>query len=270
MHIKFVGKRFGLSYREGIIETEHIFERHSHPSYELIAIFGGQISIVIGDTRYELSEGEIAIIPPLVYHSVFVHGNVSYKRATVLFGGAIVPPPIEADFIAKISRAPTAKNAALPAPLSAMQEAIFEERGEVNEPLIEALLTQLLYIATYKSGYAEREYSHPTVKAAVEYIDTHISERITLDGIADALFVSKSTVSHLFCREMKISPKQYVLQKKLSYAARLISEGVAATEAARRVGYDNYANFYKLHKKLFGTAPTEGGAKALRDGRSAE
>ena len=87
---------------------------------------------------------------------------------------------------------------------------------------------------------------------------------------ARRFFKRFGTVSHLFCREMKISPKQYVLQKKLSYAARLISEGVAATEAARRVGYDNYANFYKLHKKLFGTAPTEGGAKALRDSRSAE
>ena len=38
---------------------------------------------------------------------------------------------------------------------------------------------------------------------------------------------------------------------------KLISEGKQATEAARLVGYDNYANFYKLYKKLFGASPTQ-------------
>ena len=54
---------------------------------------------------------------------------------------------------------------------------------------------------------------------------------------------------------MKISIKQYILQKKLSYAANLIECGIRATEAAERIGYENYANFYKMYVKVFGTPP---------------
>ncbi len=256
MHIRFTSESFTLSYREGVIETEHIFENHSHPSYELIAIFDGEISIVIGNSRYELRRGELAIIPPLSYHSVFVHGNVAYKRATVLFGTDFIPREIEADFREKIIKFPTAKNEELAAPMVALSEAILTAPIERNAPLIGALITQLFYICTYKESAAQAERSHPTVRAITEYIDLHIEEKISLDGIAQALFVSKSTVCHLFRDEMKIPVKQYILQKKLSYAAKLIAEGERATEVSRLIGYDNYANFYRLYKKLFGTSPT--------------
>jgi AraC-like DNA-binding protein len=54
---------------------------------------------------------------------------------------------------------------------------------------------------------------------------------------------------------MKISVKQYIIQKKLSYAARLIGEGASTASAASAIGYENYANFYKVYKKTFGSSP---------------
>ena len=38
---------------------------------------------------------------------------------------------------------------------------------------------------------------------------------------------------------MKVSPKQYILEKKLALAEKYIAEGVPATIAAASVGYDN-------------------------------
>ena len=54
---------------------------------------------------------------------------------------------------------------------------------------------------------------------------------------------------------MKISVKQYVINKKLAYAVSLMREGVSATDAAAAIGYDNYSNFYKTYKNVFGTSP---------------
>ena len=65
------------------------------------------------------------------------------------------------------------------------------------------------------------------------------------------------SLCHLFKSKMKISIKQYVLQKKISYATALIQQGVPTGEAAKRIGYLNYANFYTAYKNLTGKSPAE-------------
>ena len=56
---------------------------------------------------------------------------------------------------------------------------------------------------------------------------------------------------------MNISPKQYILRKKLATARKLIAEGTPPTVAAMQVGYENYSNFYRQYTKHYGTAPTK-------------
>ena len=70
-----------------------------------------------------------------------------------------------------------------------------------------------------------------------------------LDDLAAYTSRSKSSFCHLFEARMNITPKQYILQKKLALASKLIDEGVPRTAAAMRVGYDNYSNFYRLYHK---------------------
>ncbi len=55
---------------------------------------------------------------------------------------------------------------------------------------------------------------------------------------------------------MKISPKQYILQKKPAYAAQLIRQGMPSTPAAMRVGYENYSNFYRMYRKHLQNTPS--------------
>mgnify|MGYP003307143845 CR=1 FL=1 len=56
---------------------------------------------------------------------------------------------------------------------------------------------------------------------------------------------------------MKISPKQYILQKKLALASKLIDEGVPRTVAAMQVGYENYSNFYRMYQKHLHGVPSD-------------
>ena len=253
-HRTLQNEKMRISYREGIVEGERIFENHCHTRYEMIAVFEGNISIVADGARYTLSAGEIIVIPPLLYHSVFA-GDITYKRATLLFDEACVPKEIEEDFLGKVKTCPVSSNAALLPILSSIKDIFAEEEIEKYTPLVECHLTEAIYVHTYKESSGAKVKANPTVKALTEYIDSHINEKLLLDDVAESLFLSKSTVSHIFKSEMKISVKQYIIQKKLAYAARIISEGTPAAEAARLIGYDNYANFYKMFKKVIGESP---------------
>ncbi len=261
MHKILENENIRISYREGNITGEHIFENHCHARYEIIAVIEGEIRIVIENRRYDLKAGEIALIPPLKYHSIFTVGELLYKRITVLFNKNFIPEQISNDFSEKINTHPVAANGALPLVFTGMKDIFFESDAGKFMPLAESLLTQALYIHTYCDITPPSEKTNPLVKSITEYIDAHISEKIFLDDVAAHVFVSKSTVCHLFSDEMKISLKQYVLQKKLSYAAKLIEEGFTASEAARMIGYDNYANFYKMYVKVFGLSPKRANVK---------
>ena len=258
MHKRVISERLRLSYREGVTPNGHIFENHTHPSFELIAVLSGSVNIALENVRYSLSAGEIAIIPPLAYHSVFCDRNSDYERITVLFDKSFIPREIEAEFADKTALTPISRHSSQFAVLSSMREAMLEKKAEQFEPLLASLITELVYTYTFKASDVPEGSAHPVVRSVITYVDSHIGEKILLDDLAASAFVSKSTISHIFLSEMKISVKQYVLQKKLSYAARLIAEGKRATEAARLVGYENYPNFYKAYKNVFGHSPKKG------------
>ena len=254
-HITMQNDNIRVSYREGTLDGERIFENHCHARYEMIAVFEGQMSIVVDGERYTLGAGEIIMIPPLLYHSVFTVGDITYKRATLLFDGELIPGEIRDDFVSKIKSHPVSRENAQKGLMSSLEEVFCRKDIERYLPLVSSLLTEAMYIHAYKAGESERVKINSSVKAIIDYVDAHITEKILLDDIAASLFLSKSTVCHLFVSEMKISPKQYILQKKLAYAAKLINSGTSALDASRAVGYENYANFYTAFKKVFGKSP---------------
>ena len=252
----FKNEKIDCSFREGVKEGEYIFENHCHPQYELIAVFAGSVTVVIEGGKRELKRGEIALIPPFYYHSIYTDGRGDYTRLTALFSGSFVPNEISEDFKRRMAVQFVSSGVALVPVIDGLRYVFSESDIEKYGALIESYLIEAIYIHTYKVTAREEAKANPRVKKITEYIDAHIGEKISLEDIAASLFISKSTLCHVFSSEMKISVKQYVLQKKLSAAAKLIAGGMSASLAAESVGYENYANFYKVYKKIFGESPS--------------
>ena len=120
-------------------------------------------------------------------------------------------------------------------------------------------MIQLLYEYILYDGASVNEKPEDTLdktlQTVLNYIEAHLCDRLTLDAIAAVTARSKSSVCHLFKETMQVSIKQYILQKKLALASRMIREGVPPTVVAVRIGYENYGNFYRMYRKLFGMSP---------------
>ena len=71
------------------------------------------------------------------------------------------------------------------------------------------------------------------------------------------LYVSKSTLYHSFKKSMKISIMQYVRNKKVLHAQKLMRNGVKPTKACSMSGFDDYTTFYRSYKLFFGRSPGE-------------
>ena len=85
-HITMQNERIRVSYREGNLDGERIFENHCHARYETIAVFEGRMSIVVDGERYTLGAGEIKICQRdgEVFNYQFTANN-SYKAEMEYF-----------------------------------------------------------------------------------------------------------------------------------------------------------------------------------------
>ena len=179
----------------------------------------------------------MALLSPLAYHTVDANHSGAYRRVTVLFDVVSIPAPLR-------ERLAAAGKEIYLVPFPEAEElraACLSSDREFFAPLAESILVRMLYDAVRIGGAAEVAKIDPSLEKILSYIDAHLCEPISLDAIASAAMLSKSSLCHLFAERMKISPKQYILKKRLALARARIGEGMMPTEAALSVGYFLYS-----------------------------
>ncbi len=243
-----------LEYTESRTDTPILWENHCHTEFELIAVLEGDVSILLEGRHYRLTENQTVIIPPLFYHTVTANKNGMYRRITALFDLSEIPAVLHPHF--------SKKDADL-TPFFSLQSGELKRICQAGDPLFyEPLAKSLMIQLLYEDARAERSdtavETDEFLRSVISYIDSHLCEKILLDDLAAHTSCSKSTVCHLFTEKMRISPKQYILQKKLALAHKLITDGIPPTLAAMQVGYENYSSFYRMYQKLLQSAPSQG------------
>ena len=252
MICRFKTNDFEFEYLESKIHHAVLWESHCHVQYEMIAVADGDITVMLEGQKYRLKKNQVIIIPPLFYHSVTANGEGHYRRITALFGVDAIPDVLRCEF------ANQGRYTAIDVfRMEKIKEIFQKQDSSFYAPLLRSLMTEIFYDALQTPQAPTKIESDEFLKKVFEYIDLHLHEKILLDDLAQYTSRSKSSLCHLFEAKMNISPKQYILQKKLALASKLISEGMPPSIAAIQIGYENYCNFYRIYLKHFGKSPTK-------------
>lgn len=79
-----------------------------------------------------------------------------------------------------------------------------------------------------------------------------------LDELAEIASMSKSYFSTVFKKLNGISPWDYLISKRISFAAELLKNtDKTILEIALECGFNNTANFNRAFKKITGKTPSE-------------
>jgi AraC-like DNA-binding protein len=98
----------------------------------------------------------------------------------------------------------------------------------------------------------------PRMRKAVEYIDRYYKESISIGDIAKKSGVSSRNLNRLFQAELSITPKHYLISKRIEYAKSLLKQkGSSVTETAFECGYKSLSQFIKTFHKVTGKLPSE-------------
>lgn len=92
----------------------------------------------------------------------------------------------------------------------------------------------------------------------VEYIETHLSESITISDLAREIHLHPNSFTRLFKAHIGVTPIEYLLNKRIEKAKHLLSTtDISVQEAASAAGFKDQFYFSKQFKKNAGYSPSE-------------
>lgn len=96
------------------------------------------------------------------------------------------------------------------------------------------------------------------VAIAQKYIDEHLTDKIKRTDVAEHVALSENYLSKLFHQETGRSLSDYILEKRISLAKKLLSQTrLSISDISAAVGYDASAHFIRMFKREVGKTPKE-------------
>ncbi|MBO0462005.1 PocR ligand-binding domain-containing protein [Enterococcus sp. DIV1298c] len=109
---------------------------------------------------------------------------------------------------------------------------------------------------TGKTKNKEGNSDHGEINKAIKYINKNLSRNITLDEVANHVYLSHYYFSRLFKKELGISFVNYLNKQRIEQAKELLLQtNLSVQKIAYRIGYTQPSYFCKLFKKETGTTP---------------
>ncbi len=101
--------------------------------------------------------------------------------------------------------------------------------------------------------------SKSKIALSIQYINENcLKNDFSLTNVAKKSFISDTYLRKLFKAELGVSPKQYVIHRRINYAASLIISGYhTLQEISELCGYNDYKHFSVEFKKVMGTSPSK-------------
>ena len=95
------------------------------------------------------------------------------------------------------------------------------------------------------------------IKRSLSYIDTHLSERITLNDIADSCGLTTFAFSRGFKKTFGITFQEYLIRLRIDRAQQLLANPrLSVTEVAGEAGFGDLSHFTRTFRRYVGTSPS--------------
>lgn len=252
------------------------FLAHKHKFIELVYIVSGKSTHYVDDCIYELRHGDLLFIGYNQIHSFSAVNNFSLiniyikpEYVSKLLSGTETIHNVLSYFASECQF--TDDEIKLPFISLGIEERIeFENiaakcisEAEAKSVGYEFALNgyiQLIFFCIIRSLKKNETkcISDSITTQIIEYVNKNYYKSLTLADIANAFFYTPSHLSKAFKKTFGMSLKDYIYEKRVQQAEKLLVETDESIESiSLAVGYVNKNQFYKLFKEKKGCTPKQ-------------
>ena len=259
-------------YITNLTEPGQVVTTHWHEEAEFTLITKGLCLYHIDLVDYEVQEGDLLFIPPLLLHSIsaqlkekatsetyvfhmnFLGGN-SADICSIRYFKPIMDREITMPYLMKKD------HPAYASLLEIFQQthALYEEKPAGYELALKALLLQLFFVLLQ---YSEKNTSpdlgktSDKLKQVLDYIELHYTESIAVSELARLCHFSDYYFMRFFKKHMNMTCVEYIVSLRLKKSVELFKEGnTSILDVSLSVGFRNLSYFHRAFKKKYHMTP---------------
>ncbi len=252
--------------------------RHSHGDMiEICYLDEGVQPYVVGGKKFTLKGGDVLVTFPREVHGT---GGVPENRGRLYWMLLRVPgrrerflnlPPPEAGELVRALRTLSPRHFRGTPMMKHCLERMFEAHGRADglrrAEIRNWALRFLLDVVAAARRHAAGRVS-PAIRDAQAFIEEHLGEEaLGLESLAASAGLSLPWFKARFKREVGVSPRHYVLVRKVEKAKeRLVRSGASITSVAMDLGFSTSQYFATVFKRYTGMTPGRFRSRAGRPG----
>jgi len=228
---------------------------HWHNYFEIELILNGKAKSVYNGIEKDISRADLYLLTPVDFHSIECDEpveliNISFDESCIsenkrLFLSVSENPKMKKLNDEEFLRFKTAAK-------------LLEQECENCGNGSNILLQYLLMFFSGNEPYLSENKEHLTgIRKAIEFLELHFREKITLEQIALLSGYNTTYFSELFKR---VTGETFIDRLKflrVNYAKLLLSGGFSVTETCYASGFGSLSNFQAVFKEKCGVSPGE-------------
>ena len=244
---------------------------HWHEEAELTLITKGSCIYQIDLIDYEVNEGDLLFIPPLLLHSIRHNETADFCSETYVFhvnflGGNTTDicstrylTPIINHELSVPYHIPSA-HPVYPSLRECFTKitSLYTEQLFGYEIALKSFLLQALFLLLQYSNpeSATVSASSDKLKNVLDYIDLHYAETLSISELAELCYFSEYHFMRFFKKHMNMTCIQYINNVRLEKAVELFEHGeTSILEVSFSVGFHNLSYFHRAFKAKYHMTP---------------
>ena len=239
---------------------------HFHTQYEILLTVAGHAKIFITDRCYQLEKGRLLLIHPSVIHRSFCQTAGNYQRYIVHIPEStlLALSTDQSNLLSIFSLTEqlyTLSEKQLQQIIPLFQACMEKPIGfgaDIRQSMsLAALLLQISSMENTRS-LLPIEDNHPFpsyITYLLHYIPENLAFKMTLDSLANQLFISKAQLSRMFRSCTGFSVLEFIIQSRICAACQYLKNGYRVVDVYSKVGFSNYAHFCRSFQKFVGVSP---------------
>ena len=246
---------FEVSFSEIRNFSKGYVKLHWHDEIQISIVTKGSIEFIVGEKSYILKSGQGIFIntqrihmaksvgdKDCIYHSVIFNPKLLKTFPGSIIEQKYIDPVITADNLNSID--------------------LSKSRGYELEIYINLMRFWLLLVLNENDIFSQKTEPKPIneerVKDVLSFIHKNYSNKITLQDIADSVFVSKGECCRFFKKSLKMSPYDYLINYRINESMKLLKNtSFSILDIAENVGFNNVSHYIQIFKKKTGQTPHE-------------
>lgn len=249
---------------------------HSHDFFELYYFVSGKASYIVENDKYTLRPNDILLIPPNSLHQLDIQdSSMTYERYVLWLNPNYINSLSTENsslktcfdycksnhyFLVRDKQVSTIVYALMQDLINADSENAFASDISCNIIISKILITLSRFFIDSMNEILPSHNKNTQISRInhiLRYIDENIEGDLSLDSIAEQMFISKYYLTRLFTQATGTTLHKYILKRRLILAKSLIASDYPITEVYKKAGFGDYSHFFRAFKNEYGMTPKE-------------